>query len=251
VAKKIVLTAGVIPNPKNTGRGAIPTFFGYHHIQLCGVSPSTVWGVRKVKAKLIPPFGMQLRKVIPDAASDVVTHESASQQHVVYQILRHVFDSRLIGPIEKHNSSASKNRYSTFNTVGISCINRGCDSHKKFTVFFLMSTVACLTRGESAQSLNSSSSVLTMAEPPSDQSRQPPNHFLRQLHWTSPSLGLVLTPAGLANATEVPNSYLRFLHLRHRRHEYHASSPHLGRSRNGRNASRWFRQCGWSIIKPK
>jgi hypothetical protein len=34
-----------IPNPKNTGCGAIPTFFGYHHIQLCGVSLSTVWGV--------------------------------------------------------------------------------------------------------------------------------------------------------------------------------------------------------------
>jgi hypothetical protein len=38
-----------IPNPKNTGRGAIPTFFRYHHIQLCGVSLSTVWGVREAR----------------------------------------------------------------------------------------------------------------------------------------------------------------------------------------------------------
>jgi hypothetical protein len=34
----------VIPNPKNTGRGTIPTFFGYQHIQLCGASLSTEWG---------------------------------------------------------------------------------------------------------------------------------------------------------------------------------------------------------------
>jgi hypothetical protein len=41
-----------IPNPKNTGRGAIPTFFGYHHIQLCGVSLSTAWGVRKADTSI-------------------------------------------------------------------------------------------------------------------------------------------------------------------------------------------------------
>jgi hypothetical protein len=79
--------------------------------------------LRGVCAKLIPPFCMQLRKVRPDAARDVVTPESASQHHVVYQILHDVFGSRMIGPTQKHSSSTSKNRYSTFNTVGLMYIN--------------------------------------------------------------------------------------------------------------------------------
>jgi hypothetical protein len=42
----------IIPNPKNTGREAIPTCFGYHHIKLCGVSLSTAWGVREADTSI-------------------------------------------------------------------------------------------------------------------------------------------------------------------------------------------------------
>jgi hypothetical protein len=120
LSQQRVLYAVPIPNPKNTGRGAIPTFFGYHHIQLCGVSLSTAWDVHKADTSI---SHATLQKVRPDTTSDVVTHESASQHHIVYQILRDVFGSRLIGPIQKHSSSASKNWYSTFNTVGLMYIN--------------------------------------------------------------------------------------------------------------------------------
>jgi hypothetical protein len=42
----------LIPNLKNTGHGALPTFFGYHHIKLCGVSLSTAWGVREADTSI-------------------------------------------------------------------------------------------------------------------------------------------------------------------------------------------------------
>jgi hypothetical protein len=54
-----------IPNPENTGRGAIPTFFGYHHIQLCGVSLSTVWGVREARYLHLACNSEKLNPMLP------------------------------------------------------------------------------------------------------------------------------------------------------------------------------------------
>jgi hypothetical protein len=94
-------------------------------------------------------FAMQLRKVRPDAASDVVTQESASQHHIEYQILRDVFGSTLIGPTQKHSSSTQKYRYSTFNTVGILYINnRLWLSQKVHCLLFNVYSGAWRTRGD-------------------------------------------------------------------------------------------------------
>jgi hypothetical protein len=91
--------------PKIQVKGPYPPFLGI----ITSNSVACHSQLRGVWAKLIPPFGMQLQKVRPDTASDVVTHESASQHHIVYQILRDVFGSRLIGgPTQKHSSSTSK-----------------------------------------------------------------------------------------------------------------------------------------------
>jgi hypothetical protein len=90
--------------PKIQVTGPYPPFLGI----ITSNSVACHSQLRGVCAKLIPPFGMQLRKIRPDAASDVVTHESASQHHIMYQILRDVFGSRSTGPTQKHSSSTSK-----------------------------------------------------------------------------------------------------------------------------------------------
>jgi hypothetical protein len=165
--------------------------------------------LRGVCAKLIPPFDMQLWKVRPNAVSNVVTHESASQHHIVYQILRDVFGSRLIGPTQKHSSSTSKNMYSTFNTVRILYINRLWLSQKVHCLLFNVHS-GLLDARWIRISIQSLELVLLGSNHGRTSIRSKPT-ATQPLPKTiaiigRPSLGLVLAPVRLTNATEVPNS---------------------------------------------